>query len=81
MKTKLITQNNPFEGLILFTSIPKSAKVIIGRERNKISTVTEGQWIGVPEMLGVQNDFEKYEKKLNTIEKNIEMDKQVTLKC
>ena len=80
VKTKLITQNNPFEGLILFTSIPKSAKVIIGRERNKISTVTEGQWIGVPEMLGLQNDFEKYEKKLNTIEKNIEMDKQVTLK-
>lgn len=58
-----MTEKNPFESLILFTCIPPDAKVVISAGKRKISTVKEGEWFAVPEMLKAQQRYIEYEKK------------------
>lgn len=78
VNTKIITEKNPFESLILFTNIPTDAKVIMLTEKKKICTVTIGQWIGVPEMLEVQQRFDDYERKMAIIDKKRGIERQIT---
>jgi hypothetical protein len=73
-KTKILTENNPFECLVLFTRIPDDAKVILKSKGKKISSVAEGQWVGVPEMLQVQQNFEKYAKEKIKVSKEGNVD-------
>lgn len=67
--TKIVTEGNPFESLYLFTRIPNDAKVIISCQNKKISSVREGSWVCVPEMLQAQEKYIEYENKRKKIDK------------
>ena len=67
--TKIVTEGNPFESLYLFTRIPSDAKVVIMSQKRKISTVREGNWVCVPEMLQAQEKLIEYQIKKKKIDK------------
>jgi hypothetical protein len=56
-------ENNPFECLLLFTNIPRDAKIVISHKGKKLSSVFEGQWVGVPELLDIQKKIDEAEDK------------------
>jgi hypothetical protein len=60
--TEIIRSGNPFDSVILFTRIPYSAHVGLYHKGTKVTSIKEGTWYGVPELL--ENERLKEEEKI-----------------